>query len=150
VVHSPKVTLITSYPIANTDKLLTVVNLHAINFVSSKSFRIEMQRIYDAIKNIPSPLVFAGDFNTWNNDRIVILDEFSKKLGLSEAKFSPDNRMRFNGFPLDHFLYTKDIKITNARVDEFYQGSDHKPLQVEIEYLNPSITQDEVDQNSQE
>lgn len=150
VVHSPKVTLITRYPIANTDKLLTVVNLHAINFVSTDSFRIEMQRIYDAIKNIPSPLVFAGDFNTWNNDRMIILDEYKKKLGLSEAKFSPDNRLKFHGYPLDHFLYTSDIKITRARVDDFYQGSDHKPLQVEIEYLNPSISQEELDQNVQE
>jgi endonuclease/exonuclease/phosphatase (EEP) superfamily protein YafD len=150
VVHSPKVALITSYPIAHSDRLLTVVNLHGINFVSDKSFTAELNRIYEAIKNIPSPLVFAGDFNTWNKDRIKILADYSKKLGLSEAKFVPDNRMTFNGFPLDHFLHTSDIKIVQARVDKFYQGSDHKPLQVEIEYLNPSISQLELDQNIQE
>ena len=146
VTNSPKMALITSYPIAYTDKKLTVVNLHAINFVTSRSFKYELNRIYEAIKNIPSPLVFTGDFNTWNAERKLILFEIAQKLKLSAAKFSPDHRITFNGHVLDHFLYTSDIKILSARVDQFYQGSDHKPLQIEIEYLNPSISQLELDQ----
>jgi endonuclease/exonuclease/phosphatase (EEP) superfamily protein YafD len=143
VIHSPKVTLITSYPISGTDKKLTIVNLHGINFVSNNSFEVELERIYKAIKNLPKPLVFAGDFNTWNNERLSILDRYKKKLGLSEAKFNPDGRLTFNGSPLDHFLYTSDLKIISARVDSFYKGSDHKPLQVEVEY-SPSESIDQV------
>jgi endonuclease/exonuclease/phosphatase (EEP) superfamily protein YafD len=150
IVRSPKVALITTYPIAYTDKKLTVVNIHAINFVSTKSFKQELERIYQAIKDIPSPLVFSGDFNTWNKERLSILAEYSSKLGLNEAEFFPDHRMTFNGFPLDHFLHTDDIKITSARVDQKFEGSDHKPLQVEIEYMNPSISQEELDQTLQE
>lgn len=134
VVNSPKVLLINSYPIRFSNKKLTVVNIHGINFVSNKSFRHEMNRIYEKIKDIPSPLVFAGDFNTWNEERMEILVEYSKKLGLSEARFFPDNRMSFNGHPLDHFLHTSDLKVTNARVDNFYMGSDHKPLLVDVEF----------------
>lgn len=146
ITNSPKVALVTSYPIAHTTKKLTVVNLHSINFVTTGSFRHELHRIYEVIKNIPSPLVFTGDFNTWSRERKNILLEYCQKLKLSEAKFQPDHRITFNGHPLDHFLHTSDIKVLNARVDQFYQGSDHKPLQVEIEYLNPSITQEELDQ----
>ncbi|AUN99303.1 endonuclease/exonuclease/phosphatase family protein [Bacteriovorax stolpii] len=134
VVNSPKVALITSYPIRFSTKELTVVNLHGINFVSTKSFRHELNRIYERIKDIPSPLVFSGDFNTWNRDRISILEEYAQKLNLVEARFLPDNRMTFNGYPLDHFLHTKDLKVTRAKVDGDFKGSDHKPLQVEVEY----------------
>lgn len=153
VVNSPKVLLINSYPIRFSNKKLTVVNIHGINFVSNKSFRHELNRIYERIKDIPAPLVFAGDFNTWNDERIALLTEYSKKLGLLEAKFFPDNRMSFNGHPLDHFLHTPDLKVIRARVDGFYKGSDHKPLQVEVEFsdqLNPTenLETDQYNQDS--
>ena len=152
VVNSPKVLLINSYPIRFSNKKLTVVNIHGINFVTNKNFRFELNRIYEKIKDIPAPLVFAGDFNTWNEERIALLSEYAKKLNLLEAKFFPDNRMSFNGHPLDHFLHTPDLKVINARVDGFYQGSDHKPLQVELEFLNQTInsSDSETDQYDQD
>lgn len=155
ILKSPKMTLVSSYPIRFSKKKLTVVNIHGINFVSTAGFRKEIERIYQEIKDIPSPLVFAGDFNTWNEDRINILEEYAKKLKLKEAKFLPDNRITFNGNYLDHFLYTSDIKIKKARVDAFYKGSDHKPLTVEVEYLrsiNEETAADEEvpDQNDTE
>lgn len=135
VVKSPKVTLITRYPIRFSNKELTVINIHSINFVANKNFRAEIERIYQAIKHIPHPMVFTGDFNTWNEERLDILSEYSKKLGLIPTSFYPDNRMTFNGNPLDHFLHSPDMKVTNAKVDGFYQGSDHKPLEVDLEFL---------------
>lgn len=134
VVNSPKVTLVTQYPIQNSDKKLTVINIHGINFVDADSYRKEINRIYDEVKNIPAPLIFAGDFNSWSEERNLILKEMADKLKLREANFFPDNRMRFNKHPLDHFYYTDDIKVIDAKVEEFYQGSDHKPLELVIEY----------------
>ncbi|MBY0414760.1 MAG: endonuclease/exonuclease/phosphatase family protein, partial [Bdellovibrionales bacterium] len=126
IVNSPKVALINSYPLTGSRKKLTVVNIHGINFVSNKNFRNEMSRLYEQIKDIPSPLVFSGDFNTWNKERIEILNEYAQRLGLEEATFTPDDRMTFNNYPLDHFLHTPDLKVTRARVDKIYEGSDHK------------------------
>ncbi len=134
VINSPKVTLITQYPIRLSTKQLTVVNIHGINFVDGPSFRKEINNIYEAIKEMPSPLIFTGDFNSWNDDRNAILKEMADKLHLKEAHFFPDNRMTFNKHPLDHFYYTEDIKIIEAKVEGFYQGSDHKPLELVIEY----------------
>lgn len=147
VVRSPKVLLISSYPISNTHKKLTVVNIHGINFVSNKSFELEMDRIYEKIKDIPSPLIFAGDFNTWNDGRLEYLSKIAEKLGLSAAKFKPDDRLRFNGRPLDHFLFTSDIRVISASVNGMYKGSDHKPIQVELEY---SPTTNNGDHSTQE
>lgn len=138
IINSPKVTLITRYPISNSTKELTVVNIHGINFVDSKSYKKEIQRIYEAIKDIPAPLIFTGDFNSWSEEREKILDELLPKLKLHEAKFFPDNRMKFNGHPLDHFFYTDDILVIDAKVEGFYQGSDHKPLELVID-LNSKI-----------
>ena len=135
VVSSPKVTLITRYPIRFSTKQLTVINIHAINFVSNKNFKNELEKIYQAVKHFPSPLVWAGDLNTWNEERLDILADYANKLGMSFAQFYPDNRMTFNGNPLDHFMHTKDLKVTSAKVDGYYQGSDHKPLELEIEIL---------------
>lgn len=138
VVNSPKVTLITSYPIRFSKKKLTVVNIHGINFVTTRSFVHELNRIYEEIKDIPSPMVFAGDFNTWNPERIRILNEYAQKLGMEEATFLPDNRLTFNGYPLDHFYHTSDLKVTSARVDYIYKGSDHKPLLLDLEFIRSS------------
>lgn len=158
IVSTPKLTLITSYPIRFSRKKLTVVNIHGINFVTNEVFQIELERIYRQIKDIPSPLVFAGDFNTWNLERRSMLKKYAQKLKLSEAIFLPDNRLTFNGHPLDHFLHTSDIKVTKARVDSFYRGSDHKPMTVEVEYtrakddnestqLDPILVTEQYDQS---
>ena len=136
-VGTPKVCLVTSYPIKNSVNKLTVVNIHGINFVSSQNFLFELHRIYSTIKNINGPLVFTGDFNTWNQERITLLSHYIKSMGLKEAQFFPDNRMTFNGYPLDHFFHTEDLKVTKAKVQAFYKGSDHKPLEVEVEYSDP-------------
>lgn len=134
IVSSPKVSLISRYPIKNTDKTLTVINIHGINFVDNTSYNKEITRIYEAIKKFPSPLIFAGDFNSWNDERNIILSDLCKKLKLREANFFPDHRMRFNKHPLDHFYYTDDLRVIEAKVEDFYQGSDHKPLELIVEY----------------
>jgi endonuclease/exonuclease/phosphatase (EEP) superfamily protein YafD len=135
VLNSPKMTLITQYPIQFSKKLLTVVNIHGINFVDGAAYQKEMDHLYENIKNFPKPLILAGDFNSWNNERNEILKNLTQKLNLKEAKFSPDFRLRFNKHPLDHFYFSENIKIISAKVEEFYQGSDHKPLEVILEYL---------------
>lgn len=134
IVNSPKVTLVSRYPIRNTSKILTVVNIHGINFVDNSSYRSEINRIYEAIKNYPAPLIFAGDFNSWNEERNLVLADLQKKLKLRAANFFPDHRFRFNKHPLDHFFYTDDLRIIEAKVEDFYQGSDHKPLELTLEY----------------
>ena len=134
IVNSPKITLISKYPIRFSNKYLTVVNIHGINFVDNDSYRNEMNRIVDIVKKISGPIVFAGDFNSWNDERDLILKEMRLKLRLSEARFNPDFRLRFNKHPLDHFFFSDDIKVISAKAEEYYDGSDHKPLELVIEY----------------
>jgi endonuclease/exonuclease/phosphatase (EEP) superfamily protein YafD len=130
---TPKMALINQYPIQNHTDYLTVVNLHAINFVTAKVFQEEMEQISLTILSLKldnHPLILAGDFNTWNNDRLLILSDLKNKLHLQEAIFHPDHRLTFWGHPLDHVLYSTHLKLVSAKADNFYKGSDHKPLEL--------------------
>jgi endonuclease/exonuclease/phosphatase (EEP) superfamily protein YafD len=133
ILNSPKMALITQYPIEGRKDLLTVVNLHGINFVSSNIYREEIERIYQVIVNLKlleRPLIVAGDFNTWSEERMNIFSFFALRLFLKEATFSPDHRLTFRGFPLDHVLYSSHFILHSAKADLNYQGSDHQPLEL--------------------
>jgi endonuclease/exonuclease/phosphatase (EEP) superfamily protein YafD len=126
-------TLITQYAIENQKEFLTVINLHAINFVSAKIFSEEMDHIAQVVESLNilnHPLLLAGDFNTWSNERLVILNKLKNKLSLTEAIFMPDYRLTFRGLPLDHVFYSTHLSLISAKADRFYQGSDHRPLEL--------------------
>jgi endonuclease/exonuclease/phosphatase (EEP) superfamily protein YafD len=135
VINSPKVTIITRYPIKGTDKILTIANIHAVNFVTPKEFDSEIKRVAEVLKKYPKPIIFTGDFNTWLDEKIYDLDQMRRSLGLKEASFYPDHRMTYNEHYLDHFFYSNDLEVVSSKVEGFYQGSDHKPLEVELEYI---------------
>jgi endonuclease/exonuclease/phosphatase (EEP) superfamily protein YafD len=130
---SPKMTIINQYPIRNRNDYLTVINLHGINFVTAQTFNEEINRVCRviiALKLINHPLILAGDFNSWSEERLSILNRIKNNLGLNEANFLPDNRITFNNHPLDHVFYSKHLTLVSAKAEGFYQGSDHKPLEL--------------------
>jgi endonuclease/exonuclease/phosphatase (EEP) superfamily protein YafD len=134
-INTPKVTMITRYPIKGTDKILTVANIHAINFVTADIFRAEIERVFNELKKYPKPIIFVGDFNTWIGEKIFYLDQLRISMGMKEALFVPDFRMNRNDYYLDHFLYTDDLQVVSAKCEGKYLGSDHKPMEVELEYI---------------
>lgn len=131
ILNSPKISLITEHQL-NKDKTLTVVNVHAINFVKPLEFLFELNRLRDLIKQLPRPLILAGDFNTWIGERIFYLDQIRRELNLKSANFSPDFRKTFNGNKLDHVLYSNDLELISAEASNQYLGSDHAPLELEF------------------
>jgi endonuclease/exonuclease/phosphatase (EEP) superfamily protein YafD len=131
--HSPKMTLVTQYAIENQNEFLTVINVHAINFVTAKIFGEEMDHIaqvIEALNILNHPVLLAGDFNTWSQERLVILNKLKNKLYLKEATFIPDYRLTFRGLALDHVFYSSQLSLISAKADRIYQGSDHRPLEL--------------------
>ena len=59
---------------------LTLVNLHAVNFVSTKAFDAELQNLVKRLIHIDGALIFAGDFNNWSKKRITSMHMVQKKL----------------------------------------------------------------------
>ena len=147
IVNTPKVALLTTYPIRKTNKQLLVVNIHAINFVDNKWFDKQINNLFMAIdRHINSgsgPVIFAGDFNTWNKNRYYTLDRHCRIRGLRQVSFSPDLRMTFNGNPLDHVIYSPDLQLIESKVMGNVDGSDHKPMIVSFKYVGETENQEE-------
>lgn len=127
VVRTPKVVLITKYPLLNGEELL-VANIHAINFVSAEKLRRQIDSVANQIKKHTGPVIFAGDFNTWSDKKQSYMRTINKMVGLTEAQFEgKDDRMKFRGKKLDYIFY-RGLNLKSAKVLGEVQGSDHKPL----------------------
>lgn len=131
---TPKAITFVKYPIQNKFQELLVVSVHAINFQTTEAFKRQMDQAAGIIKDHVGPVLFAGDFNTWNKARTTYLFNLIQKLGLSSVKFENDtDRLKFGKFYLDH-SFVRSIAIKKAQVIKS-NGSDHQPLLMEFDIL---------------
>jgi len=133
-----KSSLFTLHDIGQNTQLL-VVNLHAINFVTANVFKEELGRIETQISFFKDALIVAGDFNTWNNKRIKILEEFTQKLSLQEVNFQDDKNLKrvFNK-RLDYVFY-RGIQVEASKVIKSAKLSDHNPIIVKFNTKSKNI-----------
>ncbi len=125
-VATKKTLLITTHKIF--DKTVTVVNIHAINFVPQKLFEKELNRLYEKLKYIDTPLIIAGDFNTWSKKRLSFLNDFAKHLGMNLAEIKDAHNIKcFGNKPLDHILY-KNVTLKEAFAIDTKNVSDHNAI----------------------
>lgn len=119
--------LITQHQLAD-QRELYLVNLHAINFVTLKSFRHELQKLEDALINYKGPMIVAGDFNSWSKGRVLELQKFQDSLGLQKAEVSASEHIKAIFFkPIDH-LYYRDLTLLSAEAINTQKVSDHNPI----------------------
>jgi len=129
---TPKATNITEYPIAGLEQRLLVINLHAVNFsVGLEEFNAQISALKPLLSQHIGPLIVAGDFNTWSNNRTRSLETFMLSHQLSPVSFSPDQRTRFLNMPLDH-VYLRGLNLLDASAVEV-ESSDHNPLMITVE-----------------
>ncbi len=144
ITYTPKSTLFTTYPIDGTLKSLLVINIHGINFVSLKHFRSQIHEIIEHGQDHKGPIIFSGDFNTWNKNRIKFLEKILyRKLNLRAVSFERRHQKKIKKFmfspPLDHIFYSyKQLKLVknSSQVLRSYRSSDHKPIFAEFKYIN--------------
>lgn len=125
----PKSGLYARYLLSNGEEL-AVVNLHAINFTfGTQEYRQQLDALKNELVQHKGPIIMAGDFNTWNEERMVQMRAQVNDLGLLEVEFLPDERKRFiNGLPLDHVFY-KGLEVITAKAP-ITDASDHNPLMI--------------------
>lgn len=124
--NTPKMSLATKILLIDGSTLL-VINVHGINFVSSEVFREQIESLRFLIESHRGKVVFAGDFNTWNAERVSYLNAFAQSLHLSKVEFSVDPRK----FIFDR-LYLRGCHASKATVLSQIKTSDHFPLKVEL------------------
>ena len=123
LLHTPKMAVITKYPMQNSTDELMVVNLHALNFVEDSYQEAQLVGLEQIMQKHTGPLIFAGDFNSWTTRRQVVITRIVKKLGLNKAKFPRDSRT----FKIDHIFY-RGLNLKQSRVHMGISSSDHRPL----------------------
>lgn len=127
----PKAALITYFRLARRDATLAVVNLHAINFtLGTAAYRAQLEAIAAAVAGHRGPLVIGGDFNTWSDERLDVLDAVAARLSLSPVRFDVDERKRFMGRVFDR-VYVRGIEVLGASAWSV-SSSDHNPVLVSL------------------
>ncbi|MDJ0735998.1 MAG: endonuclease/exonuclease/phosphatase family protein [Nostocaceae cyanobacterium] len=134
---TPKISLITKYPLFNQSQTLLTINTHLINFVDLNKFNSQLQELEARISLHNGPIIFSGDFNTWSYSRWFLLKEMTAKLGLTPALFPPQDTKKVKRFllspPLDYIFYRGlNQKSVRAKVIDNIYSSDHKPMLVEF------------------
>jgi len=127
----PKSSLYSLYSLSGGDTL-AVINLHGVNFAFGISdYRQQLNQVYLALKQHHGPVILAGDFNAWSENRTTALAQLTDGLKLKPVTFEPDNRTRFvTGLPLD-FLFIRGLELINAKAP-VTDASDHNPLMAEL------------------
>lgn len=125
----PKSGIFAHYALSD-GQTLAVVNLHAVNFTyGQKAYREQLESLLSALRKHNGPMIVAGDFNSWNQQRARFLKSALLSLHMKEVEFSPDQRLRFmKGLPLDHVFY-KGLTLGQAQAPES-DASDHNPMLV--------------------
>jgi endonuclease/exonuclease/phosphatase (EEP) superfamily protein YafD len=138
LVRTPKATLITQYKITGMpDKTLLVVNIHAINFVDDKYFFRQLQRLQSIIKQHQGPVLFAGDFNTWNEARFAKLQQLvTKRLGMQEIPIPPETRQTSLGLVVDHAFVRGLTYSSVIDLSQTIHSSNHEPLSFTVRIPN--------------
>jgi endonuclease/exonuclease/phosphatase (EEP) superfamily protein YafD len=129
--RSPKAISITNFGLEETDQTLAVVNVHAVNFtLGITDFQRQLTKIVSALTDHDGPLILAGDFNTWRDQRMAILNSIAEQLELDELSFDSDNRVTPFGSIVDH-VFVRGLNTLETST-EIVESSDHNPMSITL------------------
>lgn len=125
----PKSALYALYPLSNGQQL-AVVNIHAVNFTyGTEEYHRQLNVLAEELSEHQGPVIVAGDFNSWSQERLRVMSEALSALGLEEVTYDSDNRTQFmTGLPLDHVFY-RGLTLEKAEAP-VSDASDHNPILV--------------------
>ena len=130
---TPKSTAFAYYAIQDQPVSMMVINSHFINFRQSSAFEQQLQQVAEQIDAHRGPVLFAGDFNTWNARRRGYLQEIMQTHQLEQVKFANESR----SFMLLDYIFTRGLNIKEAHLLHSIQSSDHLPLSMWFEIPKP-------------
>ncbi len=134
----PKTILISRYNIKNSPKDLLVANIHAINItLGTGSYREQFDGLEGILEKHDGPILLAGDFNSWNRERIKIMTALIDKLSLQVLVFDEERRTTFFGEPVDHILY-RGLKPVSYEIHQV-TSSDHNPISVIFRVISTKL-----------
>ena len=133
--------LVTRYSFEDKNPLF-ILNVHAINFRENKGFNKELERFLVLLESQKGAMIVAGDFNTWNKQRLLKLHEMREILGLKAVKNEGTQVKSFMGNPLD-FIFYRGLELEKSSVDHGHGLSDHNPLFAQFKKSNEDEEQEQ-------
>ena len=136
LIQIPKSILVSTYSIAGSHQKLLVANVHGINFtLGLDSYRQQFKALQEVLQKHRGPIILAGDFNSWRDERQAILDTLSQELALQQVAYKSHRRITVFGNPIDH-VYYRGLEIVEA-FSPSVTSSDHNPLLVTFKVAEP-------------
>ena len=129
IFQTPKVALVTFHKLANSDKRLMVINIHATLVRRVEGATEEMLHLISQLPNHDGPIIFAGDFNTFTIKYLSVVSRALGRLDLKLVKIPNDPRPPIGA--LDQ-IYVRGLEVRRVSVDTNVRNSDHFPLFVEL------------------
>ena len=136
IIRVPKTIVVSSFAIKDSTKQLLVANVHGINFtLGTSAYKEQFEKLQEVLKVHTGPILLAGDFNDWGEDRSLIVAGLAEALSLTVLPFEQeDGRSRFFGDPVDHILY-RGLDLVYFDVHSV-TSSDHNPISVAFRVRN--------------
>lgn len=129
--NTPKAASILRFPIQDSRESILLVNMHSINFaLGMEEFSGQIDSVFRVLEAHPGPVVLSGDFNTWKDTRLELLNDIVARLGLTVVEFAPDQRTQWFGNYLD-YIFVRGFEIKKAGTPQV-TSSDHNPLMVRL------------------
>ena len=126
-IRLPKTVLITRYPLARAHHSLMIANVHLVNFALEPSAYLDqVNQMKEVLVKHQGPMILAGDFNTWSEERLEIIENMAGCLKLEAADFKTDLVRKVFGRTIDKIFY-RSLTLEEAVVVEV-TTSDHNPL----------------------
>ena len=128
-IRIPKTVLISRYPIAGVSQDLLVANIHGINFtLGTEVYQQQLNGLKNVLAKHTGPIVLAGDFNSWSEERLEIIEELISSLSLQSLSYKNHNRVTVFGNTIDHVFY-RGLEIVSQDTYKV-TSSDHNPIKV--------------------
>lgn len=130
----PKTVLVNEYDLSGTDAKLLVANIHSINFtLGTEVYGEQIKSLTAAITRHQGPVIVAGDFNSWSEDRKQIIENMVTELSLEAVTYKSKNRVTIFGNEIDHVFYRGMESVTSEA--QQVTSSDHNPIKVTFRVL---------------
>jgi endonuclease/exonuclease/phosphatase (EEP) superfamily protein YafD len=131
IIRIPKSVLFHYYRVKGFEQSLLVANIHGINFtLGTRAYKEQIEKLQKVAQEHDGPIIIAGDFNNWNDERRAIVDEMLAALSLKSTKFTNSNQKHFFGSVVDHIFYRGLEPLSS--VSKIVTSSDHNPIQTQF------------------
>jgi len=132
IVLTPKAVTAATFPIKGMDTELLVINIHGLNMTENTDFVKQLLSCEKLIAAHKGPVIFAGDFNTSDIDKLNAMMSLSFRQGMYTVGFKNDRRRKstFSRLLIDH-TFIRGLKVLDADVPNV-KGSDHKAMKMEF------------------